>query len=120
MIPRRVHGFLDYAVSALVMLSPWLFGFADDDVARRVMLAVGGAGVLYSLLTDYELGAIRMIPFGIHLGLDFFSGLFLAVSPWLLGFADRVSMPHLLFGLLEMGAALMTRRTNSTRMAHSA
>ena len=119
MIPRRVHGYLDYAVSFLVMLSPWLFGFADDDTARRVALAVGGAGVLYSLMTDYELGVIRVIPFSMHLTLDFFSGLFLAASPWLLGFADRVSTPHLLFGLLEMGAALMTRRSSIDRRART-
>ncbi|MGV3774076.1 MAG: SPW repeat domain-containing protein [Verrucomicrobiales bacterium] len=120
MIPRKVHGYLDYAVSAIVLLSPWLFGFADNDPARRVMLAVGGLGLLYSLMTDYELGAIKVIPFSMHLALDVMSGLFLLASPWLFGFADQVATPHVAFGLLEMGAALMTRRSNQSRLAHTA
>jgi hypothetical protein len=117
MIPRKLHGFLDYMVSAFVLLSPWLFGFSDSDPARISMLAIGATGIVYSLLTDYELGLVRIIPFSVHLALDVMSGIFLAASPWLFDFSDRVSAPHLAFGLLEIGAALMTSRTNETRIA---
>jgi hypothetical protein len=27
-IPTRIHGFLDYAVGVLLIVVPWLFGFA--------------------------------------------------------------------------------------------
>ena len=37
------------------------------------------------------------------------SGLFLAASPWHFGFADYVWIPHVAFGLLEVGASLMTQ-----------
>lgn len=43
-----------------------------------------------------------------HLALDIFSGIFLAASPWFLGFADVVCKPHLILGLIEIGAALLT------------
>ena len=36
------------------------------------------------------------------------AGAFLAISPWLFGFADFVWVPHLVFGLLEMGASATT------------
>jgi SPW repeat len=42
--------------------------------------------------------------------LDLGSGILLAVSPWLFGFADQVWAPHLVIGLIEIGTALMTRR----------
>ena len=46
----------------------------------------------------------------VHLSIDLLAGIFLAASPWLRGFSHRVMAPHLIFGLLEMGAALMTRQ----------
>jgi hypothetical protein len=44
-----------------------------------------------------------------HLAMDGLSGALFLVSPWLFGFADRVWVPHLVFGLFEIGAALTTR-----------
>lgn len=111
-IPTRIHGILDYLMGALLIVSPWLFGFADEGGAARWIPIVLGAGViLYSLLTKYELGLAGLIPMAVHLGLDAGGGLLLAVSPWLFGFADRVWIPHAVFGLLEVGAALLTKST---------
>jgi hypothetical protein len=44
-----------------------------------------------------------------HLWVDGLAGFFLAASPWLLGFADRVWLPHLLLGLAEFAAAFVTK-----------
>ena len=109
-IPTRTHGVLDYLVGALLIAAPWLFGFARGGAETWVPVALGAGAFLYSLFTDYELGVVRRIPMPVHLGLDLGSGLLLAVSPWLFGFAAFVWVPHLVFGLLEVGAALMTKR----------
>jgi threonine/homoserine efflux transporter RhtA len=66
--------------------------------------------LLYSLLTDYELGAIRAIPMSLHLVLDFAGGVVLAASPWIFRFSDEVWVPHLVLGLVEIGTALLTER----------
>jgi hypothetical protein len=65
---------------------------------------------LYSLFTDYEWGVARKLSMPTHLMLDLLSGAFLAASPWVFGFAEYVYLPHLIFGLLEMGVSLMTKR----------
>ena len=109
LIPTRIHGILDYLMGALLIVSPWLFGFADEGAARWIPIILGAGVILYSLVTDYELAIARMIPMPVHLALDAGGGLLLAASPWLFGFADRVWVPHLVFGLLEIGAAAMTR-----------
>jgi hypothetical protein len=67
-----------------------------------------------SVLTDYELSLARVIPMPVHLAADAGGGLLLAASPWLFGFADRVTWPHVILGLLEVGAALMTRTSPDT------
>jgi hypothetical protein len=118
-IPTRVHGMLDYGVGLVLILAPYLLGFADGTAAQVVPQALGLGAILYALLTDYELGALRVIPMPVHLLLDAASGLLLAASPWLFGFADRVWLPHLIFGLFEIGASLTTRTVPETVAAPS-
>lgn len=112
-IPTRVHGFMDYAMSVLLIAAPWLFGFARGGAETWVPVVLGAGALLYSLFTDYELGLVRTLPMPVHLGLDAGAGLLLAASPWLFGFSDFVYLPHLILGILELGAALMTETVPS-------
>lgn len=117
-IPTKIHGYLDYMVGALLIAAPWLFDFAAGGAETWVPVVLGAAAIIYSLLTDYELGAFKTISMRTHLMLDLVSGILLAVSPWLFGFAEDVWGPHLVLGLLEIGAALMTKREPSHRSVH--
>ena len=65
--------------------------------------------IAYSLCTAYECGVAALISMPTHLVLDAAGGLVLATSPWLFGFADRVWVPHLVIGLVEIGTAALTR-----------
>jgi hypothetical protein len=118
MIPTRVHGVIDYVVGLLLIAAPWLFGFADVQNAMLVPVILGIAALLYSLMTQYELGALRVIPMPVHLMLDAGSGLLLLLSPWLFGFADVIVWPHVVFGILEIGVALMTQRHSTVETRH--
>jgi hypothetical protein len=64
-------------------------------------------------MTNYEFGLSKSISMRTHLMLDLMSGILLAASPWLFGFSDYVYLPHLLVGLFEIAASLMTVRTPS-------
>jgi hypothetical protein len=108
-ITTRVHGILDYSVGILLLLLPHICGFADVRPAASVTMTLGVTTLLYSLSTRYELGLFPLIPMKGHLLLDGLSAAFLILSPWLLGFAERVYLPHVLMGLLEIGAVLMTQ-----------
>ena len=110
-IPTRLHGMLDYGMGLLLIIAPWLLGFADGGPEQWVPVILGAGVILYSLLTDYELGVARIIPMPVHLGLDVAGGVVLAASPWIFGFADEIWWPHVVLGVLEIGAGLMTRTT---------
>ena len=116
-IPTRVHGIADYAMGGLLIVAPWLLGFAAGGAETWVPVILGFGAIGYSLFTDYELGLVRRIPMRTHLGLDAASGAVLAASPWLFGFAELVYLPHLILGLLEIGAALTTRTTPERPLA---
>lgn len=113
-IGTKTHGFLDYIVGLLLIAAPWLFDFAENGTETWVPVIVGASTILYSLLTDYELGVWRMISMRTHLALDFIGGLLLIVSPWLFGFADYIWAPHVIVGLVEIVTAMMTERTPGT------
>lgn len=92
----------------LLLLSPLIFNIPMGSVPANVLQIVGGIMIVASLLTNYELGAIRALPMKVHLAADVLLGLFVALSPWLFDFADHRVMPHVVLGILEIGAGLMT------------
>ena len=96
-------------VGALLIVVPYLLGSADGTAAQWVPQLLGLVAIGGAMMTDYELGVLRVIPMPVHLGIDIASGVLLAASPWLFGFADRVFWPHLVVGVMEIGAGLMTR-----------
>ena len=122
-IPTKIHGVLDYLTGIFLITAPWSFSFAseaapgvtENNAKSLVPIILGIAVMLYSLFTDYEFGVSRKISMRMHLMLDLGGGILLAASPWLFGFADQVYLPHLIIGVLEIGAALMTK----TKPAHS-
>lgn len=114
-ISSRSHGVLDYVVGVLLIVAPFLFGFADNEAARNAAWIVGAGTLLYSLVTAYELGLVKLIPYRVHLGIDLIAGIFLAASPWLLDFHERIVWPHLLVGILEIGVAAMSSGSSTSR-----
>lgn len=108
-IATKTHGYLDYIVGFLLIISPWMFDFDRGRIETWLPILLGASAIMYSLFTDYEMGVSRQIPMRMHLTLDLISGILLAVSPWLFGFADYVYAPHLILGIMEIGAALFTK-----------
>ena len=111
-IPTSVHGALDYATGPVVAAAPELFrlkGVRASALAPRVQ---GLGATAYSTLTDYELGAKRVIPMRVHLLLDGVGGAMLAATPWLFKTRKhgvRHWLPHTVVGLTEVALALTTK-----------
>jgi len=120
MIPTRIHGMLDYLMGILLIVSPWLFGFSDSNTATWTAVVVGVLIIGTSLITDYELSVANIVPMRAHLGLDVLLGAFLAVSPWLLGFADENWWWFVVAGVAEIGAGLATEPEPEARTARAA
>ncbi|HET8655229.1 MAG TPA: SPW repeat protein [Longimicrobiaceae bacterium] len=106
-LSTRTHGVLDYVAAAVLIVLPWPSGLRG--AAAAVPTVLGAILLLYSLATDYELGALRRLQMPVHLWGDAFLGVLLAVSPWLFSFDRSVWLPHLIVGLLLVAAAVFTR-----------
>jgi hypothetical protein len=101
-ISTRVHGVLDYLTAGVLIAAPSLLEFRKHGMQTWLPVALGVGTIGYSVLTDYELGLFKIIPMPMHLALDAANGALLAASPWLFGFAEEVSAPHLGLGLFEI------------------
>ncbi len=111
-IPTRVHGVLDYVHGAALLAAPELLRTKDESRAVLVSRMAGGGASASTLMTDFELGAVKAIPMPVHLVLDAVSGALLAGAPWLLGYANggtRYWLPHAFVGVAEVLAAATTK-----------
>jgi hypothetical protein len=113
-IPTRIHAMMDYLMGILLIVSPYLFGFANGGVAQWLPMILGAGVIAYSLVTRYEYSVAGLISVPAHLVLDGLGGALLLVSPWLFGFADTVVWPHVILGIFEIGASLMTKTRPET------
>lgn len=119
LINIKPHAVVDYLLSATLILMPWLYGFGEFGLAQNIPMVVGVSIIVYSAFTNYELSIIRLISMRVHLTLDMLSGIFLAVSPWLFDFADYIYIPHLIFGTVLTGVALLTNGSTQSVKNHT-
>ncbi len=54
LIPFKIHGVIELLVSIILIVMPWIFGFADVAVARNFYIIFGAVVLLTWLLTDYK------------------------------------------------------------------
>ena len=114
-VPTAVHGVFDYVGAIGLIASPFIFGFADmGGIAVFLPIVLGAGLLLYSLLTDYELGipGVKFIPMSVHLTVDFVASAFLALAPFLFGYWNEgvnVWLPQVIAGVGVMLLVLVTQ-----------
>ncbi|QDL96340.1 hypothetical protein [Rhodopseudomonas palustris] len=104
-VPTRIHGAIDYLVSLLVLVLPFAAG--GQGAVRWLFVAIGCAGIGYSLITDYEWGALRLLPMPWHLALDVVFGVALLAVGALLGFSP-LGVISLVVGAAALALAAIT------------
>lgn len=110
-LSSKVHTIIGLVVGVVLLHASHIFGFSDNRTAAAVSFCVGIVTILSELVTTSKASPLKLIPMRIHLVSDYLVGIFLALSPWLFGFAGtsaNVWMPHLIVGILIVGYALIT------------
>lgn len=120
MISLRIHNIIDYIVGAVLLISPWLFGFADIAAARNIFLVGGVLLIAYSLFTKYYYSISRVLPLGVHMTMDALLGILLILAPALFGYRDVLTQgqyaAHIILGVAAVGLVALTRpRTEAAK-----
>jgi hypothetical protein len=111
-IPSKIHGAFDYIIGLYLISLPWLFDLTHGALENLLAVAFGAAILLYSLCTDYEWGYLEELEFRTHLLLDFLAGIMLTVSPWLFGFYDRIYLPFVAAGTIQIISTFVSKTEN--------
>ena len=113
-IDATLHGITDYSVGTLLMTAfPRLVGLAGTRSGRQIR-AAGAIHAGYSLMTDYPLGAVKLIPYRVHLALDAAGALALGGAPFVTGDfrrGPRHWVPHVALCAFELSSLLLSDPT---------
>jgi len=86
-VTKRIHAFLDYPVAIALIALPFLLGLGDSNpMAFQLSVATGIAAFVLTLLTDHHLGVFRVIPYKIHLIVDFLVAIVFILAPFIFSF----------------------------------
>ena len=87
-VTRQVHAYLDYPVAISLMAMPIVLGVGvSNPLAKWLSIATGVAAFVLTVLTDHELGVIKVLPYWFHVDVDRVVGLTFVVAPFVLGFS---------------------------------
>ena len=99
-ITKRIHAFLDYPVAIALIVLPFLLGLGESNpLALQLSVATGIAALLLTLLTDHHLGIFRVIPYKIHLAVDFLVAIVFLIAPFIFSFEGIDKYYYLLNGI---------------------
>ncbi len=85
---KNVHAYLDYPVALGLMAMPALLGLGTTNpLAFWLSTITGIAALVLTIFTDHQLGLIKILPYKLHLAVDFLVGLAFVAAPFALGFA---------------------------------
>src|SRR3954465_13823383 len=113
-IDSTLHGATDYSAGTLLMTAfPKLAGVEGTPAAKQIRVA-GAVHAGYSTLTDYPLGAVKVIPYKAPLPIAARGALALAATPFVTGQWKKGRsqwLPHVGLCLFELSALLMSDPT---------
>jgi hypothetical protein len=116
MIPLNTHGILDYVIGAVLVASPYVFGFSQIPEAASVFLALGIGLIAYSLLTRYKYSVLKLVPIPLHMFLDAAIGVFIMLAPSLFAYQALLTtgqyVLHFALGLGTLAFVALTGPTD--------
>ncbi|MFK8008906.1 MAG: hypothetical protein AB8H03_21270 [Saprospiraceae bacterium] len=86
-ITKKIHSYLDYPVAISLLILPFLLNLgSSNSIAFYLSLAVGAAALILTILTDHETGLLPVIPYRIHLLVDFSVAILFLLAPFIFSF----------------------------------
>jgi len=105
---------------ALLIASPWIFGFSDQGDATAVCVVAGVLVLFTAMTTRWRLALVRLLPLRMHAAIDATLGVLLIVAPFVVGYRED-GAPTAVTVVIGAGlilSALGTRWTDDSALVH--
>jgi hypothetical protein len=107
-ISTKAHGVLDFMTAGLLVTLPRAMGWSN--CVTRLLDASAATTVVYSLLTRYEFGVVKALPFKAHLVIDALQGgALIGASAFLEDEDPEVRATLAALGAFELGVTALSR-----------
>lgn len=86
LLNSKIHGFLDYVVVVFLIASPHLFNLSAT--ASLITYILASVHFVLTVLTNFELGLFKIVPFEIHGTIEILVSILLVIGAFVLGVID--------------------------------
>jgi hypothetical protein len=113
-IAPKIHGIIDILVIIFLFGSPTFFGFTGLIATFTYVLGI--IHLLLTLLTDYSIGVVKVIPFPVHGIIEFVVGVALIALAYTVFSGDPVGkLYYVIFGTVILLTWLCTDYNNTPK-----
>lgn len=105
-IPLLLHGVIEYAAGALLVVAPFVLGF-DSGAATAVSIVIGVLIIAVAATSAGPTSLVNQLPLPAHVALDYVLVVVLIAMPFLAGFSGEKA-PTALFIALGVAHLLIT------------
>jgi hypothetical protein len=111
-VTKAIHAYLiDYPVAVVLLVAPFLLNLGQSGpIALWLSVATGIAALILPLLTDHPTGAVKVIPYAIHLWVDRAVGVVFLAALFFFGFSGIAAW---YYGVLGVAVLLTTSVLNA-------
>lgn len=111
LIPKSIHGLIDYAYVPLVWAAPRLLDFKSERSANNTCKAISAAVLGYTLTTDALWSPVKALPYKKHLLLDEGLSVAAVAAPFVLGFQknERARNTLIAIGLVGLLVTVLSK-----------
>jgi hypothetical protein len=107
-VTRNIHAYLDYPVAISLMVLPFVLGLgAGNPLAKWLAVGTGATAFILTLLTDHELGVVKVVPYWLHVAVDRLVGAVFIAAPFALGFTGLDAAYYLANGATVLLVTLL-------------
>ena len=119
-VTRTVHAYLDYPVAISLMVLPFVLGLdAGNPLAKWLAVATGATAFVLTLLTDHELGVVKVVPYWFHVAVDRLVGVVFIVAPFALGFTGLDAAYYWVNGATVLLVTLLLNAPEPVQLARA-
>ena len=86
-VTKQIHAYLDYPVALALIGLPFILSLGSSSpLAFQLSLVTGIAALILTIVTDHQTGLIALVPYKIHLLVDFLVALVFIAAPFIFSF----------------------------------
>ena len=117
-ITKTIHAYLDYPVAVSLVAMPFILGLGSvNPLAFWLSVVTGIAAFVLTVLTDHHLGVIRVLPYKLHLAVDFLVGLVFVAAPFALGFSGLEAAYYWVLGGTVLAVVSLHKQEDTLQTA---